>query len=50
MAKKKETTFEAAIGQLEEIIRAMEGGDLELTRCLENLRKASGCSGSVKRS
>ena len=42
MTKKKEMTFETAISKLEEIIRAMEGGDLELDTLLGKFEEGVG--------
>ncbi len=39
---KKEMTFEGAIGKLEDIIRSMEGGDLELDALLGKFEEGIG--------
>ncbi len=49
---KKDITFETAIVNLEEIIRSMEGGDLELDALLAKFEKGIGllrvCEGRLK--
>ncbi len=49
---KKDMTFETAIVNLEEIIRSMEGGDLELDALLAKFEKGIGllrvCEGKLK--
>lgn len=51
MAQKKEPTFEAALSRLEEIVRALDGGDAPLDQSLALFEEGVGlvklCSGKL---